>query len=108
MKNIGVMRVRLTLQQESLAPDTGGGNSLSWSNIGIYWAELAPLSGREDVQGEKLTGRLTHRISMRAEVAVTTAMRFLYGVRTFNIRSVKNVEERGRFLDILAEEGAAI
>lgn len=107
MKKIGDMRQRLALQQEVRTADTGGGASLSWSTIKTIWAEVMPVSAREDMQGEKLSGRTTHKIITRYDSGITTDMRLLLGARIFNIRGVRNVEERGRFLEIIAEEGVA-
>lgn len=101
------MRMLLTLQQEVRNPDTGGGAALSWGDVAILWAEVRPFSGHEDMQGEKVTGRLTHKIRLRTHDAITTAMRFAAGNRVFNIRSVRNVEERGNWVEVLAEEGVA-
>jgi SPP1 family predicted phage head-tail adaptor len=109
MTAIGALRQRLVLQQESRVADTGGGASLSWTSVATLWAEVTPLSGKENIQGEKVSGVLTHKIRVRyhASITVSPATRFLWGARVFNIRAVRNIEERGRILEILAEEGVA-
>lgn len=108
MSIVGAMRNVLSLQQESRVADTGGGAALSWTTIATLWASVEPLRGSETVQAEKLTGVITHKIIVRDEITITAAMRFLWGSRIFNIRSIRNVGERGRFLEILAEEGVAL
>jgi SPP1 family predicted phage head-tail adaptor len=103
-----MMRQRLTLQQESRVADGGGGADLNWVDEKVLWAALKPLSGRETVQGEKLTVAATHRIVLRHDPAVTAEKRFLFGARIFNIRHVRSLDERGRFMEALAEEGVAV
>jgi len=107
MSLLGNMRHVLSLQQETRTPDTAGGAALGWTTVATLWASVEPLRGTEDTLAEKLTGVITHKILVRDEATITAAMRFLWGSRIFNIRSIKNIEECGRFLEILAEEGVA-
>lgn len=107
MTHIGRMRHRITLQQEARTADTGGGATLGWDDVATLWAEITPVSGSEVRQADQLVGSITHRIHVRYMGTITTAMRFMMGTRVFNIRSIKNMDERGRMMDILAEEGVA-
>lgn len=104
---IGPLRQRLYLQQESLGADTGGGGALSWTTIATLWAAVEPFSGKEALQAGRISGSITHRIRLRYDSSVTTAMRFLWGSRVFNIRDIRNINERNRVMEILAEEGVA-
>ena len=101
------LRQRITIQQQSQTPDTGGGFSRSWGNVATVWAEVIPISGREVLANQQLQGQVTHRITIRYRSGVTTAMRVAYEGRVFNIRSVLNIRERDDLLEILAEEGVA-
>lgn len=104
----GDLRHRVTIQAEQRSDDGYGGSSLpTWSTVATVWAEVKPLKGREQLHGQQLEGRVTHRIIMRYRAGVTAANRLLFGTRAFNIRSVVNVDERGRWLEIMAEEGVA-
>jgi SPP1 family predicted phage head-tail adaptor len=107
MFGIGLFRQRLYLQQENNVADTGGGAVLGWTTLKVVWAEVEPLQGRENGQAGKLTGSATHRIRMRYDSSITSAMRFVWGARVFNIRSMRNMIERNRMLEIIAEEGVA-
>jgi SPP1 family predicted phage head-tail adaptor len=103
-----MMRQRLILQQESRVADTGGGAVLSWADVKTLWASVTPLTGRENMQGERPTAAATHRIVTRHDTAITPEKRFLFGARVFNIRHVRSYAEQGRFMEILAEEGVAV
>lgn len=102
------MRQRVTLQQESRTPDTAGGASLSWVDVATLWAEVTPFPGSEALQAQKLTGSALYRVVLRYKDAVTADMRLVFKGRVLNIRSLRNVGERDRRLEIMAEEGVAV
>ena len=70
-------------------------------------ASLEPLRGGEALRALQLEDRVTHRITTRYRAGITAKMRIRFKSRLFNIRSVINVEEANRFLEIMAEEGVA-
>jgi SPP1 family predicted phage head-tail adaptor len=107
MSVIGTFRHTLTLQQESRAADTGGGVVLTWVNLRDVWARVEPISGRETIQAGNVVGVVTHRITTRYDSAIAPSLRFAWGARVLNIRSVKNVDAHNRFMVIMAEEGVA-
>ncbi len=107
MYGIGAYHQRLHVQQENAVADTGGGTVMGWTTIDTVWASIEPVNGSETVIAGKLSGTITHRVRMRYAPAITPAMRFVLGSRVFNIRSIKNIQERNRALEILAEEGVA-
>ncbi len=103
------LRQRITIQAESEAADGMGGSTVSWVNVATVWAELLPLrtGAVERLNEFQLSERITHRIVMRYRNDVTAKHRISYAGRVFNIRAVRNVEEQGIILEILAEEGVA-
>ena len=103
----GDLRHRITIQSSVKTGDGGGGFTVAWSNLATVRGKIEPLRGREQLHGMQLEARVTHRILIRYRSDVTAANRILFGTRTFNIRSVLNVDERNRWLEILAEEGVA-
>ncbi|MDX1922676.1 MAG: phage head closure protein [Alphaproteobacteria bacterium] len=107
MFGIGTYRQRLYVQQENPVADTGGGNAMAWTTINTIWASIEPVSGNEQMIAGKPSGTVTHRIHTRYDATITPAMRLMLGSRIYNIRSIKNIQERNRVLEILAEEGVA-
>lgn len=108
---IGAMRHRITFQQEVQVADDGGGYALSWEDIDEtpdMWADVRPMSAGESLQYHKLTTTATHKIIIRYRSDITADMKILHGSLVYNIRSILNKDARGRFLEILAEEGVAI
>ena len=104
------LRHRVVLEAEAPAPDGGGGQGDPWAaatTIATLRASITPLSGRERLHAQQLEAGVTHRILLRYRPGVTARQRLRFGDRLFNIRAVIDVEERHRWLEILAEEGVA-
>lgn len=107
---IGELRHRLTLEAARGVADGGGGRADPWANpltVASLWGKVEPLTGNERLHAMQIQDRVSHRIVIRHRAGVTPAMRIVFGDRVFNIRAVINVEERGRFLELLCEEGVA-
>lgn len=100
------MRARVIIQSESKTADTAGGYALAWTDVATMWCSVEPAGGREIWQAQQLQKNVSHKITTRYRSDVTTANRLLWGTRAFNVRSVVNVSERGRYTLILADEGA--
>lgn len=107
---IGEFRSRVTLQRESRVADGGGGFANVWTDLAAsptVWARIDPLRGREVLQALKLQSPVTHRVTLRYRADVTAGMRLTVAGRAFNIRAAINLDERGRWLELLCEEGVA-
>ncbi len=107
---IGELRHRLSIQVESATSDGGGGMSDPWADpvtVATVWGKIEPLTGGERLHALQIEGRLSHRIVIRHRSGITAAMRVVFGARAFNIRAVIDVDERGRFLELLCDEGVA-
>lgn len=103
----GDLRHRLVLEAPVESDDTAGGVVRSYAAAATVWAQIEPLSPREAVAADAAGATLTHRITIRNGVAVTTRHRFTLGTRVFRIASVRDPDESGRFIEIRAEERAA-
>jgi SPP1 family predicted phage head-tail adaptor len=102
----GQLRHRLVLEAPVETADDTGGVVRSYQTAATVWAAIAPLAPRASVDADRLAATLTHRITIRAGVTVTTRHRFVLGTRVLRILSVRDPDERGRFLEIAAEERA--
>ena len=102
--SIGDLRQRLTLEEVSRVDDGGGGASETWVTVAVLWAALDPVRGKEDVVADGIEGNVTHEVWLRYRSGVVPAMRFTQGTRVFEVLSVVDVGERGRWLRIFCEE----
>jgi|688.fasta_scaffold171439_2 SPP1 family predicted phage head-tail adaptor len=107
LPGLGKMRERVTLQQESNTADGYGGQVLAWSDVATVWAKVEPLSGREQIEADKLQGVVNTRITIRYCSDVVPGMRLVWNSINFNIRAVICEEERDRFLQLTCERGVA-
>lgn len=103
---IGQLRERITIQTLASTADTGGGISASFSDSETIHARIKPTNGKEVYAQGKVQDRVTHEILIRHNTSVTPKTRIKYGTRFFNVRAVLNIDERDRYMKVLAEEGA--
>ena len=101
---------QLTLEAPERVADGAGGFETVWRTLGALWADVAARSGREDFIGAIATPRVRYRILVRgAPVGAPSRprpdQRLREGARVFNILTVAEHDERGRYLEIVAEEG---
>lgn len=110
--NLGTLQVgelshRLTLQFEERSEDGYGGHIPVWNDVGQVWASVQPISGQEALVARQLQDTVTHKVRMRWRPNVRAAMRLKWGARIFNIREVRNIDERNTWLELRCEEGVA-
>jgi len=104
---IGKMRERVTIEQETATPDGYGGYANTWATVATVWAKVEPLSGREQIEADKLQGVVNTRVTIRYRSDVVPGMRLVWGSRNYNIRAVISEEERDRFLQLTCDVGVA-
>lgn len=105
MAKIGMMRERVTIEQEVRSADGQGGFTKSWTVTATVWARVKPERGGEQLEAMRLEAQQMYRVTIRGGVTVTPKYRLGWNGLKLNIRSVTNPDEKGRFLEILAEEG---
>lgn len=103
--NPGELNKRVWLQN----PVTNAAGEATWQNSlgNKVWANIQPLTGREIFQAQQVYPEADTLITIRYRLNVTTAMRVLYGTRTYDIKDVNDVEERHRRIDLTCVERPA-
>lgn len=104
---IGHLRHKVELQSPSHATDAGGGAVKTWTTLAHLWAKITPVSNNESVRQGKVQESITHNVTVRFRSDIGTNYRLLYESRAFNIRGIRNIDERDRFLLLICEEGVA-
>lgn len=114
----GRLRHRGTFQKPGPRIDDGAaGGSAPYVNVAEVYASIEPLTGRELFQAGQFDPRLSHRVGTRYIQGVKPSWRFVYGdvnklnsdneserPRVFDIKSVADIEERHRELELMCEE----
>ncbi|SDX45136.1 phage head-tail adaptor, putative, SPP1 family [Marininema mesophilum] len=101
---VGKLRHRVTIQKPTIFSGEGGGWSEGWEDWVKGWASIEPLSGKELLEAQQVASTVTHRIRMRYRAGVQPTMRVLFGDRIFEVTRVIDPMERGRELELMAEE----
>lgn len=101
---IGALRHRLTLERLVRTADGAGGFAESWAVEATVWGRLRPLSGGEATESGRLVGRHAYEITIRYLGGIDPSMRFRMGGRIFEIESIENAGERGRWLRAVCAE----
>ena len=101
---IGDMRRKLTLERIVRTGDGGGGANEAWVSVAQIWAAIASLRGDEGLREQRVSGRVSHEISMRYRSDVEPEMRFSIDGRVFQILAVIDPDQRRRRLNCLCEE----
>ena len=104
---VGNLRHGLIIEAPLRAGDEAGSAVTSWSFVATVWAAVRSLPGREFVDADGVSARVSHEVTIRWRGDLTAAMRFHDGSRIFLIRAVRDVDDRRRRMTCLVEEVAA-
>lgn len=103
---IGDLNRRITLQEEIKVADGAGGFTSSWQNVAdnpeIY-ASIIPLTSGEILHYSKLSHKVNYQITIRYRDDITSAMRITHANKSYEIKSVINIQGKNKYLKILAE-----
>jgi SPP1 family predicted phage head-tail adaptor len=93
----GRFRTELVLETASLASDELGGHVESWTEVATVLAAIEPLTATSVFGADQTLEHVTHRISLRARADLASGMRFRKGARVFDIVTVHDPDESGRY-----------
>jgi SPP1 family predicted phage head-tail adaptor len=94
----GQLTARLDLESPVETPDGQGGVTVSHAVESTLWARIEPVSATREELGHVDRQAATHRIWVRRIERVSAGKRFRKGGRIFEIRTVHDPDERGRYL----------
>ncbi|MGD9915905.1 MAG: phage head closure protein [Rhizobiaceae bacterium] len=100
----GRFRRALDLEQQVRTPDGAGGFAESWTMLATVFAELTPLAATSTVSADQEVESVTHRVRLRTRTGVSAGMRFREGTRVYEIVTVHDPDETGRYLECRARE----
>lgn len=100
----GALRHRVLLEAPSHQVGEGGVAIVAWQPVATLWAEIVPLSGREVFQADGLAATANYEVRTRYRADITPEMRLVWEQRILDVRAVRDVEGRRRWLSCLCEE----
>jgi len=101
---IGDMKKVLELQKPTETSDSMGGYSTVYSTEFSVWGALWPVSAKEQIQAIQNAMAVTHRIRIRYNSELKANWRIKHKTRYFAIESIININEAGRFQELLCKE----
>jgi len=104
----GLLKHRIDLQSNSETVDALGGVVSGWSNYATSVpATVTPLRGVERDGSGQIETQTTYKITIRCLASVENVSpkyRVQYDGRTFDIKSVVDVQERHRMIELMCVE----
>lgn len=100
----GRLRTELALEQASLASDGMGGHVETWTTLATIFARVEPVSAKSVFGADQAIETVTHRITIRRRDDVRSGMRLTGPGRIFEITTVHDPDENGRYLFCGARE----
>lgn len=99
------MRHRITFLKPTGTHKNGMGENVpDYAELRTVWAFVAPKTGREYDEAQKLRAETTYNVHTRYFADVTAEMQIKYNNKTFKIESVLNIGGHNEELLIVASE----
>ena len=95
---------RIVIEEPAVLPDGAGGEMRTFLPLATVWAAVTPVRAEAVTEGDRLGGRITHRVTIRWRADVTGGMRIRHRGRILAIDTVVDPDERRRYLQIAARE----
>ena len=100
----GSLRHRITIEERDNTANAAGQRLGTWTTFATRWASIEPAGGSEAISNDQIKATTTHRIRCRHVAGLTNQHRVVFGARTFDVRSVRNLDERRKEIEIDAVE----
>ena len=100
----GSLRSELALQANTPVADGLGGYAESWAEIATVFARIEPVSSTSSYGPDQTVETVTHRVTLRWRNGVAAGMRFARQGRIFDIVTVHDPDDTGRYLVCRAKE----
>lgn len=94
----GALRSELSLQACTTVPDGMGGHTQSWSEIATVFGRVEPVSATAIYGPDQTVETVTHRVTLRWRSGVAAGMRFARQGRNFDIVTVHDPDDTGRYI----------
>lgn len=103
----GALRQLLVLERCETSQDESGGLVEVWTEVAQLFALVEPLAAGSRFGADQTLETVTHRITLRWREGLASGMRFVKQGRRFEIVTVHDPDETGRYLVCRVEETGA-
>lgn len=96
--NPGALRTKLSLEESQPTADGLGGFAETWVETATVYGRIEPIIARDEFGADQTLESVTHRITVRWRDDLKSGMRFSKLARRFDILTVHDPDESGRYL----------
>ena len=100
----GALRHRVVLETLAQTEGTSPAMTATYTELATVWAGIRTPRGTSKLEGEAVTDAPSHRFRMRYRSDVDLGVFMRWDGRRFQVLEVTNVDERKRWLEVLARE----
>jgi SPP1 family predicted phage head-tail adaptor len=100
----GRFRSELVLEQVNDVSDGMGGEVETWSAVATLFAHVEPVSAKSAFGADQTLETVTHLVTLRQGEDVRSGMRFTKDTRMFDILTVYDPDETGRYFQCESRE----
>lgn len=103
--NVGSMRHRVSILQkvEREVSDSFTSNTI-YNTLGTVWAKIESVQGLVRFDTKQVGEEITHKITVRNYPYISSENWLKFQNRKFNIRFVRDFDERAQYLELLCQE----
>lgn len=103
--NAGQLDRRIVIQSQATSQDAYGQEQQTWTDVFTCWASIHAATSREVYAAAGFVTQLSHVVTIRyTSTSITSAMRVLYGTRTFQVQAVVDPDESRVLLNLYCLE----
>lgn len=103
----GELRHAIIIETVTETQTASGSLSESWAPYATVWADMQPMRSTETFQADQDYAQRDTKFIIRYQSGITHKMRINYSGRIFDIKTLINLKERNRTIEIIAREAAA-
>ena len=104
----GYLNKRITIQARTIARDTFGGETITYTDLDTIWANITTVSGREYYLARQVNSEVEFEITVRYRTDINPTRRIKYsdatGTRYFEIKGSLDKDMRRTWLTLLCAE----
>ena len=102
--NIGSLRHRVTIQSFTEAADATGQVINTFNNLATVWAKVSAKSGVERTNEGTSNIQRTYDVLIRYTGDIKETYKLIHLTRTLNIKSIINIDDRNRTMQLVCTE----
>ena len=101
----GKRRHFVTIQIPIEVKSLSGAVATTWNDFATTWAKIETMRGYEKQSAQAAWPGVDSRINIRYIEGILPTMRILYAGKIHSIKSVNDIEERHREIDLICQSG---